>query len=181
MPTSAAQHRDQQRLGHQLPGHAARFGAEREANRQFLLAGLGAHQEQVGDVRTRDQQHQSDGAEQNPQHGADVADDIDFERPHQRCEPRIVEHLLGKAGRQLEALGQRWQQALDVGVGLRNGHAGLEPRQALEVEAGGVNGRAVDLQRKNHLRVGGEKPKVFREHADHFVRIAVDRHALPDG
>ena len=72
----AADQRDDQRLRHQLPGHAPGFGAEREADRQLLLPRLGAHQEQVGDVRARDQQHEADRAEQNPQHRADVADHI---------------------------------------------------------------------------------------------------------
>ena len=61
-----------------------RFGAEREANRQFLLARLGAHEEQVRDVRAGDEQDEADGAEQNPQHVADVADDVDVERTDQR-------------------------------------------------------------------------------------------------
>ena len=94
MPSTPPISAIEQRLRHQLPGHLPRFGAERQANRQLLLARLGAHQEQVGDVRARDEQHEADGAEQNPQHVADVADDIDVERTHQRSEPRIVEHLL---------------------------------------------------------------------------------------
>ena len=54
------------------------------------------------------------------------------------------------------------QQPLDVGVGLRDGHAGLEPRQALVVEAGGVNRRAVELQRHDHLRVGAKETGSLR-------------------
>ncbi len=102
----AAEHGDRQRLRHQLPGDLPRFGAERETNRQLLLTRLGAHEKQVRDVRARHEQHESDGAKQDPQHAADVADDIDIERPHQRPEPCIVEHLLGEARRQRKPLGQ---------------------------------------------------------------------------
>ena len=46
--------------------------AERAADSDFALAGLGAHQEQVRDVRARHEQHEGDRAEQNPQGTRDV-------------------------------------------------------------------------------------------------------------
>ena len=86
-----------------------------------------------------------------------------------------------KPWRQREAFGQRRQQALHVGVGLLNRHTGLEPRQALEVEAGGVDGRAIELHRQDHERVRREELEVFRKHADDFLRCVVDHQALADG
>ena len=41
-----------------------------------------ARQQQVGDVRARDQQHEADGAEQHEQGAAGVADDLVLQRPH---------------------------------------------------------------------------------------------------
>ena len=44
---------------------------------ELLLPRLGAHQEEVGDVRARDEQDDADRAEEHPQHAPDVADDVD--------------------------------------------------------------------------------------------------------
>jgi hypothetical protein len=102
----AADECDQQRLRHQLPRHLSRFGAKRETDGQLLLTRLGTHQEQVRDVRARNEEHESNGAEQNPQHGADVADHINVQRPHQRSKSRLIEHLLRETWRQRESLRQ---------------------------------------------------------------------------
>ena len=45
----------------------AAAGAERDAHRDFLLASDRARQQQVGDVRAGDEQHEGDGAEQHQQ------------------------------------------------------------------------------------------------------------------
>ncbi len=173
--------RDQERLGHQLPGHLLRFGAERQPDRQLLLARFGAHEEEIGDIRARDEQDQGDRAEENPQHLADVADDIDVEWPDERAKPRLVEHLLGEALRQLEALRQRRQQALDVGVGLRDGDAGLEPREPSVIEPCRVNGLAIEFHRHDHERVGAQELEILGQHADHLAGGAIHRQALTDG
>ena len=81
----AADDRQHHALGEQLADDAAARAAERGADRDLALAARGAHQQQVRDVRARDQQHEADGAEQHEQrlpHVADehLADRIDAER-----------------------------------------------------------------------------------------------------
>ena len=70
-----------------------RFGAERQPDRQLLLARLGAHEEQVRDVGAGDDQHEPDCAKKNPQHAADVADDIDVQRTHERLRSRASSNI----------------------------------------------------------------------------------------
>ena len=82
----------------------AAAGAERGVNRQLLLPPFGAHEEQVRDVRARDQQHDPDRAEEHPQHAADVPDHVGRERTDVWPEPHLVEHLPGEAVRQREPL-----------------------------------------------------------------------------
>ena len=81
-PTAPPISAEQQALGEQLPGDAARAGAERGMDRELLLPPFRADQEQVRDVRAGDEQHDADRAEQHPQHPADVADHVLRERPH---------------------------------------------------------------------------------------------------
>ena len=63
----AGDQRDHERFGH-LETHELRAtGADRAPDREVARAALGAHQEQVGDVGARDEQHDGDGAEQHPE------------------------------------------------------------------------------------------------------------------
>ena len=63
----AADHGEQRALGQQLPHQAAAAGAERGAHRQLAIAAQHPRQREVGDIRARDQQHQSGDAEQDQQ------------------------------------------------------------------------------------------------------------------
>ena len=60
--------REQQALGEQLAEDGAAASAERAAHRQFLLAGHAASQQQIGDVDAGDEEHETDGAQQQPEH-----------------------------------------------------------------------------------------------------------------
>jgi hypothetical protein len=109
-------------------------GAERGAQRELLLASFGAHEKQVRHVRAGNEQHEAHGAEQDPQRGTDVTDEVPGERPDIRAQTQVVEHLPREAGRQRKALGEQRQHAADVGVGLLQCHAWFEPADAAEAE-----------------------------------------------
>ena len=53
-----------------------------DAHHDLAAAGLGAREEESGDVHARDQQHESDRAKQNEQRRLDVAGDVILERIH---------------------------------------------------------------------------------------------------
>ncbi len=59
---------------------------ESRADRQLLAPSFDAHQQQVCDVGAGHQQHHGDGAHQDPQHVADVADDVLLQRTKIRLE-----------------------------------------------------------------------------------------------
>ena len=76
------QRRDDERLGHLRLNQLAASGADRAPNGEIALPSLGANHEQVRDVGARDQQHDSDGAEQDPERTGDRAEHLLLERPH---------------------------------------------------------------------------------------------------
>ncbi len=75
-PEHAAGDREQQALGEKLRDDAAALGAEREADADFLAPAREAREQQVGDVRARDQQHRGDRDEQHRVGLALVADQV---------------------------------------------------------------------------------------------------------
>ena len=69
----SADGRQQRALGEQLPHQPAASRAERGAHRQLAIAAKHPRQREVGDVRARNQQHQSGDAEQDQQQLARAA------------------------------------------------------------------------------------------------------------
>ena len=85
---------DDDRFGHLQPNELARGRADRAAHREIALASFGAHEEQIGDVGARDEQHDPDGGEQHPERPRDAAEQLVLERTHDRPmlrdQPRVV-------------------------------------------------------------------------------------------
>ena len=69
-PASAADQGQQEALREQLPDHPAARGAETEADRDLPLTGGGARQEQVGQVRAGDEQHDAGSSQEQQQRRA---------------------------------------------------------------------------------------------------------------
>jgi hypothetical protein len=63
--------------------------AKRETHRDFPRARAGAGQEQIGDVRARDRQHEHRRREQHPEHVADIADVVVQQRPQRDARLRV--------------------------------------------------------------------------------------------
>jgi hypothetical protein len=113
---------------------AAGPGPERGANRQLLLPRLGADQQQVGDVRTGDEQDHGDRPHQDPQHRLHVADEIVLEGHHLRRDTCLFEHL-DVATRERRELRQRDRdQPRHFRVRLRHGRSRLEARDGRVAE-----------------------------------------------
>src|SRR5882672_1684213 len=68
----AADQSQQNAFGEQLTSDAPASRAHRCANSHFLLTGLGPRQQQVCDIRARNQQHKSYGCKQDPERPANV-------------------------------------------------------------------------------------------------------------
>ncbi len=69
-PDEAAGRTEQHRLREEARGDPPRSGAHGGAHGQLLLARLGAHEEEVGDVGARDEEHEADRAQDDPQRRA---------------------------------------------------------------------------------------------------------------
>ena len=162
-PDDAADERERQALRQELPGDPARARAERGVDRQLLLPRLGAHQEQVGDVRAGDQQDEPDRAEQHPQHPADVADDVDRQRPDVRPELHVLEHLPREARRHREPIRDHRHHPRDVGVRLLERDARLQARDPLVAEVADVKLGAIEAERQHELRVAVEEAEAAPE------------------
>src|SRR5688572_20337864 len=80
----AAEGRERDGLEQQAARDAPRARAERGTHGELACAALRANQQQVRDVRARDQQHDTDGAEYDPKHAADAAYDVLLQRPQRR-------------------------------------------------------------------------------------------------
>ncbi len=95
-PGQAAAGRQHEALGRELPQEPRAAGAERAAHRHLALARGRAREEQVRDVRARDQQHEADRHEQRHERPPRVLDDVVLERHdadlHAR---RFVHRVLG--------------------------------------------------------------------------------------
>ena len=74
-----ADHGKEQNFAEQLRDDGAARGAEGEAERDFALAVGGTREQQRGDVDAGDEQQEGDGAVEEPEGAADVADDDGLE------------------------------------------------------------------------------------------------------
>ena len=70
------QRREQQALGEQLPHQPRAAAAERRAHRELALARRRPHEQQVRDVRARNQHHEAHRAHERQDHRPDVGDEI---------------------------------------------------------------------------------------------------------
>jgi hypothetical protein len=72
----AADRRQDDALGDQLTNDAPAVAADGGTDRELALARRGAHQQQVGDIRARDQQHEHHRAHQRDQLRSHVGDQV---------------------------------------------------------------------------------------------------------
>ena len=100
-------------LPHQLP----RPGAQRRAHRDFLAAISGARQQQVRQVRARDQQHECHASNENHQHAPAGTYKVVAQGSYERTDLLVrIRMLASQAG----------ANGLHLGVGLRQRHSGLQ-------------------------------------------------------
>ena len=152
-------------------------GAQRRADRELLLAPVGAHEQQVRDVRAGDQEHESDRPHQHPQHGANVAD---HRVPENRREPRALEQLQAPAERDWILVHCRRDQPYCVGGRLIDRRATFEPRDSLEAEVAEAGLIPIEPQRRDHRRRTIHEAERVGHHADDVARSPVKDDAPPD-
>ena len=116
-PDGAAGQGQDDAFGEHLQDEPAAAGAESRADRDLFPADRRAHQQQVGDVRARDQDDHADGREEREQRRADPGDHVLLQ----------ADDLGGFAGAGLRVLNrQPFGDPLHLGAGLLHGDARLE-------------------------------------------------------
>ena len=91
----AAETREHHALDDQLPHDAAAAAAERRPHGNLLLPAHGAREQQIGDVRARNQQHERHRAQQHEQRRPDVLHEHVLQRRHARADAAIELRILG--------------------------------------------------------------------------------------
>ena len=174
-PACAADQCEHGSFREQLPDQARTPRTKRAAHRQLTLAGAGAREQQVGDVRARDQQHEPDGAEQHEQRCAHSPRDPIAQRSGAEREP-IVRRC--EAGTQVPA------DRLQVGIDPLRAEPRPHPPDHRQVLAPATGlrpcvERLVVRERTVHVDVA-RNPLPRREHADDLVRVSVQLQCAPD-
>ena len=117
-PEASAGEGEDDAFGEHLEDEAPPAGAERRPDGDFLAAHRRAHQQQVGDVGARDQDHDGDGREERQQRRPDARDDAFLQADDLRGFVRAVLGILHR---------QAFGDGLHLGAGLLHGDAWLQP------------------------------------------------------
>src|ERR1700704_5754917 len=127
----AAEQSENDAFEEKVGSDACATGAQCGAHSQLLTAAFDADQQQVGDVGAGNQKDHADGAHENPENAAHVADDITFERTDVGADVGIFEELDAEAGRSGERTHDNRKHVSNVGVDLLDGDAWLQPGKTL--------------------------------------------------
>jgi hypothetical protein len=149
-------------------------GPDGRAQRDLAPARRRAHEQQIGDVGARDEQHEGDGRGQDQEHRP-AAPDHDFLDPFD-AEAAAVSQRVGEPGRVFR--GRQFETRLR----LLEGHAGLQTRRGLE-EVALIDGVRIELEGNPELgRVPAELRQVELrpDDPDHDMRITTELERLAD-
>ena len=102
----------------QLADDSTPAGAKRGANSDFFRARSGSREKQVGDIGAGDQQHETDGTQEDQQRGSDVSHNFFLHR-HETDGPAFI--LRRKFAR------QPFADRVHFGLSLRDRNSGLQP------------------------------------------------------
>ena len=129
---------------------------ERFAHGELALTAVGPNENEVRDVRARDEQHHAGGRGHDPQRLRDAAGHVILERRDERNRPRLIEqHLRGDAGCEIRGqLDDLRQHRHEVTTGGSDGDAFAKPRDAIVVEPAGRRIVRVEAHRHPDLRLG---------------------------
>ena len=174
-PTGCRDDREDDPFRHQLPDEPHPAGADRHADRHFLLTRQRPHEQQVADVGAGDEQHGDDHAERDGE-GRQHRTGIVEGRLPQRIQLDAAAAVCLRIGA-LESAGDRRQ----FGLFLVDRDAGLQPYEAFDPARAAIlelvhAGIKLRLHRRGHpeLEPVADEGAVetLRRHADNGVRHA---------
>ncbi len=172
-------------LDEQLFSDSRRHCAERGAYSELLPPCVGPHEHEIRDVGAGDEKHGADCTHEHPQHARDATDQVVLQGSNDGGDSHVLEDFGCQPDTERPRPAPDPQHALDVGMSLGRGDAGLEPRDALkaDVERDRLRGRGSEPHGDDHvgLRRHVEESEVGRHDADDFRRLRIDLELTPDG
>ena len=166
---------EQQTLLQQFTRNAPPSRAERRSRRELLLTSLHSHEQQIGDVRAGNQQHDADRSHEDPECVRHVADDILLERCEVGPDSRALEQFLVEPRWGWPCIQPGRQHATHVRVGLLQRHARFEPGHTLIAEVAEEHSIAIESLRKDDVGLSVQELKTVRHDANHRIRFRIDR------
>ena len=173
--------REHQAFGQQLPEQPQAGRTESRPDRVLAHPAVGPRDEEVGQVRAGDEQHERHGALQDDERLPDAADDVFLQRVH--AQPvRLRSGVVGRVRPGRDRLGPFRQHPIDFGERLRMRHAVLPPSDQIEEMAAARRRerRGVDRERLPELDLLIVDVVAARHDPDDLVRLVVDLNRLPD-
>ena len=182
--------RQHEALGDELPDQSSAPGTECGAKRELLVTTLGADEQQVGEIRARDEEDEPNRGLEKPQRPSDAADDV-------RLQVVVAQAMLFRVRRVNVAgaatLGRRTAIAAVEDIPLRHHrfeiaartvdrHAIVEPADERQEVAAAelIAVRRIDHQWQPHLHAFVVHVEAARHDADHRAGDAVHLNLLPD-
>src|SRR5438876_1236547 len=123
----AADEREQHALREEASGDANTARTKSHANGNLAPTCFGAHQEHIGDVRTRDQEHEAYRSKQDPESTGDVADGRVLDRPRAREQLDLCRVSRSEAIARI-CLWHICNQAVQLRARVRNRRSVAQPR-----------------------------------------------------
>ena len=160
-----AEQADDRRLREQLPDDAQAAGAKGGPNRDLAMAYRRPREQQVGDVRAGDHQHERHRAHHRQDHELDLLGNHPVaQRPDHRAPALVLVRIGGR---------ETANHAAHIGRRLLDRHAGLHPREHLQGPH--ITGSRLEVGRKRHPEALRLREHELRRHdADDRVGKAVD-------
>jgi hypothetical protein len=159
-------------------GELFAVGAEGGSERELLLPAIGPHEEQVGDVRTGDEEHHSDRAEEDPEHVPHVAHHVLLQRHDVRVEARLLQHLEREALRIL--LDRERDHPRNVGVRGVDADPRLEAADSLIAEIADEHFRGIELEGEVEVGLEPEEAKFLGQHTHDLAGLSVHVEGPPE-
>ena len=172
-------------FGHELREQAPAARAERRPHGEFLVPRFGARQQQVRQIRARDQQDEQHRALQHPHRRPRAADDLRLQRIEAQAMRRRVRRVDALLARRVVHAGDRPLPAGEqrVELGLRGGERLPSGEAADEVQivtAAIPAVRRIEHERQVHLDALVREVELRRHDADDRAPHAVHLDGLPD-
>ena len=165
-----AEEREQQTLGEQKSDEPRTAGADGDPHGHFAASRARASEQQVRHVDARDEQHQSDGAEQDEERSLDRGRQPRVVQRRRLGAPRHLAELVGNGLAHSQT--ERGRRSRRLGLG-HAGRAAPDEPEPMVLWLGQLV-RGLGGHRHEHVRLAGQPAEIARPDADDGPHLSVD-------